>query len=163
VEKTWRMLLVVALALMPVALIGQEKPTIVLHPFTAADDVAWPYDMKQMQTQTIAEVRAKIGKQYAVTAEAPPTNHAPVYTLDGEILSWHAGNRAERMLVGWGTGREWAEIHYWLTDNTGKRVLDRKDMIKAEFWGNAYEGSVGQLSHPVADKIAKRLADAKLD
>jgi hypothetical protein len=79
------------------------------------------------------------------------------------VLEWHPGNRAERMLVGWGTGREWADIHYWLTDGTGNKVFDYKDTIKAEFWGNAYEGSVGQLSHPFADKIARRLVDAKLN
>jgi hypothetical protein len=157
------MILLVALALMPVILIGQERPIIVLHAFTAAADVAWPYDMKLMQTQTIAEEKAKIGKQYEVTADAPASGHARVYTLDGEVLGWRAGNRAERMLVGWGTGREWAEIHYWLTDDAGKQVFDYKDTIKAVFWGNAYEGSVGQLSHPIADKIARRLADARLN
>jgi hypothetical protein len=163
VEKAYRTILLVALALMPVTLMGQERPIIVLHPFTAGADVAWPYDMKLMQTQTIAEVKAKVGKQYEVTAETPASAHARVYTLDGEILVWHPGNRAERLLVGGGTGRESADIHFWITDDAGKKVLEHKDTIKAEFWGNASAGSVGQLSHPFADKIAKRLADAKLN
>jgi hypothetical protein len=163
VGKTCQMILLAVIALMPVALTGQERAIVVLHPLTAGSDVAWPYDMKLMQTQTIAEVKAKIGKQYEVKAEAPPSGHARVYTLDGEVLRWQPGNRAERMLVGFGTGREWADIHYWLTDDTGKKVFDYKDTIKAEFWGNAYEGSVGQLSHPLANKIAGRLAHARLN
>lgn len=161
-EKTCRIILFVALALAPVALAGQERPVVVLHAFTAGTDVAWPYDMKLMQTQTIAEVKSKIGKQYDLEADVPASPSTRVYTLDGEVLQWHAGNRAERMLVGFGTGREWAEIHYWLADDTGKKVFDHKDIVKAEFWGNAYAGSVGQLSHPFAGKIIRSLVDAKL-
>ncbi|MGB6387268.1 MAG: DUF4410 domain-containing protein [Terriglobales bacterium] len=162
-EKTRWMVLLITLALVPASLTGQERPTIVLHPFTAGADVAWPYDMKLMQTQTIAEVKAKVGKQYEIAEEAPTSGHSNTYTLDGEILAWHPGNRAERLLVGAGTGRENADIHFWVTDNAGKTVLDHKETIKAEFWGNAYAGSVGQLAHPFADKIAKRLAAAKLN
>lgn len=161
-KKTCRMILLVALALMPAVLTGQERPIVVLHPFTAGADVAWPYDMKLMQTQTIAEVKSKIGKHYDVVADAPDPGPARVYTLDGEIVEWRAGNRAERMLVGFGTGREQAEIHYWLTDDAGKKVFEHKDTVKAEFWGNAYAGSVGQLSHPFAGKIIRSLADARL-
>ena len=40
VEKAYRTILLVALALMPVTLMGQERPIIVLHPFTAGADVA---------------------------------------------------------------------------------------------------------------------------
>ena len=58
------------------------------------------------------------------------------------------------MLVGMGTGRETAVIHYWLTDKTGKKVFEHTDTIRAAFWGNAYAGSVGQLAQPFADKIA---------
>jgi hypothetical protein len=154
---------VVTVWLLQAMLVGQDKPVIVVHAFTAAADVPWPYDMKPMQTQTIAEIKAKIGKQYAVAAEAPPSVPAHVYTLDGEVLAWHPGNRAERMLVGGGTGRETADIHFWLTDETGKKVLEQKDTIKAEFWGNAYAGSVGQLSHPLASKVTQRLSKAKLN
>jgi hypothetical protein len=82
--------------------------------------------------------------------------------LEGEIVSWRPGNRAKRMMIGMGSGRESAEIHYWLTDEQGKRVFEHKDTIRAEFWGNAYEGSVGQLAHPFASKIASRLTEAKL-
>jgi hypothetical protein len=39
-----------------------------------------------------------------------------------------------------GSGRESAEIRYWLTDEQGKRLFEHKDTIRAEFWGNAYAG-----------------------
>jgi hypothetical protein len=141
---------------------AQDKPVIVVHIFTASSDVAWPYDMKQMQIQAVAELKAKLGTRYEIVAEAPATNtHA--YTLDGEVTGWRPGNRAKRMLVGMGSGRESADLHFWLTNAAGKKIVDRKDTIRAEFWGNAYEGSVGQLAHPFADKIAGRVEDAKLE
>ena len=65
-------------------------------------------------------------------------------------------------MVGMGSGRESAEIRYWLTDDQGKRLFEHKDTIRAEFWGNAYAGSVGQLAHPFASKIAGRLTEAKV-
>jgi len=102
VEKTGWMVLLITLALVPATLAGQEKPIIVLHPFTAGTDVAWPYDMKLMQTQTIAEVKAKVGKQYEiieVTPEAPASDHAHTYTLDGEILAWDNAAHQPRIIA----------------------------------------------------------------
>src|SRR5712664_3027301 len=75
---------------------------------------------------------------------------------------WHPGNRAKRWVVGMGSGRETAKIHYWLTDASGKKVFDHTDTNRAAFWGNGYADSVGQLAQPFADKIADRLAEAKL-
>lgn len=162
-KKTYWMAWLIAFSLIPFRLVGEDKPTIVIRLFTAAADVAWPYDMTLMQTQAVGEIKAKTGKEYTVTAETPAASSAHVYVLEGEILAWHPGNRAERMLVGYGTGRENADIHFWLTDDTGKKVFEQKDTIKAEFWGNAYAGSVGQLSHPLASKIAHRLSHMKLN
>lgn len=141
---------------------AQEKPVIVVRPFTMASGVSWPYDMQKMTLQTIAEVQNKDRKKYEIVAE-PPAVPTHVYTLDGEVVEWHAGNRAKRVLVGVGTGRETAKIHYWLTDDSGKRVFEHEDTVRAEYWGNEYADSVGQLAHPFADKIAGRLGQAKLN
>lgn len=141
---------------------AQEKPAIVVQPFTMAGGVSWPYDMQRMNSQTLAELQTKDGKKYEISTEAP-LSRAHFYSLSGEVLAWHPGNRAKRVLVGVGTGRETAKIHYWLADETGKKVFEHEDTIRAEFWGNAYADSVGQLAHPFADKIAGRLAEAKLN
>jgi hypothetical protein len=141
---------------------AQDKPAIVVHTFKTAAGISWPYDMKQLAIQTVAELQNKNAKKYSVAQELPE-GRQHFYTLDGEVLEWHPGNRAKRMLVGYGTGRETAKIHYWLTDETGKRVIDHEDVIRAEFWGNAYADSVGQLAHPFADKISGRLGEVKLD
>jgi Domain of unknown function (DUF4410) len=148
--------------LWPPLLRAQDKPVIIVRPFTMANGVIWPYDMQKMTTQTLAELQHKDGKKYEVSAESP-SSQAFVYVLQGEILEWHPGNRAKRMLVGVGTGRETAKIHYWLSDATGKKVFEHEDTIRAEYWGNEYADSVGQLAHPFADKIATRLGEAKLD
>jgi hypothetical protein len=139
-----------------------KKPVIVVTTFTVAPNVAWPYDMQELQRQVIAELKAKFMTQFDIATEAPVVAGGHVYTLSGEIVAWRAGNAAKRWLVGMGSGREAADIHYWLTDEASKKIMDKKDTIRAEFWGNAYAGSVGQLSHPFASKISHRIEDAKL-
>lgn len=140
----------------------QSRAAVIVQEFSVSEKTGWPYDVKQLQSQTVAELRAKSGTQMDVLVGAPATARTHTYTLDGEIISWRPGNRAKRMMVGMGSGRESAEIHYWLSDEHGKKVFEHKDTIRAEFWGNAYDGSVGQLAHPFASKIATRLNEAKL-
>ncbi len=151
-----------ALALFCVLQAGaQEKPTIVVQPFTLASGVAWPYDMKQLLIQTVAELQNKEAKKYVVTAEAPAAA-GQYLTLTVEILEWHPGNAAKRQLVGMGSGRESAKIRFALSDLNGKKVFEHEDTVRTEFYASAYSGSVGQLAHPLADKIGHRIADAKL-
>jgi uncharacterized protein DUF4410 len=164
--------LVFGVALASFSLLAQEKPTaptepvkksvIVVNTFTAAASVSWPYDMAELQRQTIAEMKTKLGAQFDIVAEAPVIAPEHVYTLNGEVVGWRAGNAAKRFLIGMGSGREAADIHYWMTNQTGEKVMDKKDTIRSEFWGNAFAGSVGQLAHPFADKISNRIRDAKL-
>jgi hypothetical protein len=141
---------------------AQEKPVIIVRPFAMANGVSWPYDMDRINQQTLAELQNKDGKKYQILGEPSP-DQAHYYTLNGEVTQWHPGNRAERWAVGMGAGRETAKIRFWLTDESGKKVFEHEDTIRAEYWGNAYADSVGQLAHPFADKIANRLAQAKLN
>jgi len=135
---------------------------VIVREFSVNEKTGWPYDVKQLQFQSVAELKAKCGGRIDVLVGPPATPRIHTYTLEGEILSWRPGSRAKRLVVGMGSGRESAEIHYWLTDEQGKKVFDHKDTIRAEFWGNAYASSVGELAHPFASKIADRLAEAKL-
>jgi len=153
---------ILALSALPALARSPEHPTVVVHGFSVSSGVPWPYDMKQLATEAVAELQRKNAKQFELLSEAPATLRN-VFSLDGEILEWHPGNRATRILVGMGSGRETAKIHYWLSDETGKRVFDHTDTIRAAFWGNEYAASVGQLALPFADKIAARLSHAKLE
>jgi hypothetical protein len=158
-----RIAMVLALAsLSGAAMVAQEKTTIVVKPFTLATGVSWPYDMEKMTVQLRAEMQNKDGKKFGVETEAP-SGVGHYYMLQGEVTEWHPGNRAKRVLVGVGTGRETAKIHYWLSDENGKRVFEHEDTIRAEYWGNEYADSVGQLAHPFADKVSARLGEAKLE
>jgi uncharacterized protein DUF4410 len=154
-----------AFALAAIPLRAQNKTSLVVGTFTLGNGVNWPYDLKQMQLQTVTELKVKDGQQFEVITEAPKSDGGgKVYLLDGEVLEWHAGNRAKRMMVGMGSGRETAKIHYWLTDPASqKKVFEHTDVIRQAFWGNAYASSVGQLAQPFADKIADRLKEAKLN
>ncbi len=139
------------------------KPLILLEPFTVPNSVKWPYDPQQLQSQTILILKTKddITRRFDVSASAADAAGA-VYTLKGEVISWKAGNRATRLLVGAGTGRESADIRYSLIDEAGKTVFEREDTIRAAFIGNAVAGSVGQLAEPFASKLADRLEDVRL-
>jgi Domain of unknown function (DUF4410) len=156
-----RLLLVIGLVLSPVSFVAQGKPVIVVQAFAAAEGVEWPYDMKTMQAQTVAELKVSIGKTYDITAEPPATAQGNVYSLAVEIVEWRKGNAAKRILVGLGSGREAADVQYTVTDASGKKVIDRKDTIRTNFYSQG-AGSVGTLAHPIAEKIAERIKDAKL-
>ncbi len=159
----WRKLtgLAFVVALTATAAQAQEKPALVVHVFTVASGVQFPYDMKQLQAQTIVQLKTKEGEHFNVAAD-PPEKETRVYMLEGEVLEWHPGNRATRLMVGMGAGRETAKIHYWLVDRTGEKVFEHTDTIRQSVWGGGYVGSVGYLAEPFADKVTKRLAESKL-
>lgn len=142
---------------------AQEKPSLVVHTFAVASGVTFPYDMSELQTRTIAELKDKNGTQFEVVADAP-ANQAHVYVLEGEVIEWHKGNTAERMLIAMGSvaGRENAKIHYWLKDKDGKKVFEHTDTIRQIFMENGHEKSVGMLARPFADKVSDRLKGVKL-
>jgi hypothetical protein len=136
------------------------KPLLVVAAFRA--DCPWPYPPAQLQQQTVAELQSKDQLRFNVLAATGPAAVPGAYELQGEILAWHAGNRAVRLMVGLGAGRETAKIRYWLLSPGGRRLFQRTDTIRAAYWNNAYAGSSGQLAQPFADKIAARLRKLKL-
>jgi len=151
----------VLLGLVPAC--AQDKPVLVVHAFTVASGVTFPYDMRDLQTQAIVELKSKNGAQFTVVDQAL-SSQAHVYVLDGEVTEWHKGNTAERLLIAAGSvaGRENARIHYWLTDKDGKKVFEQTDTIRQLFMRNAHERSAGTLVKPFGDKISERLSAAKL-
>jgi hypothetical protein len=151
----------IALALAATGLSAQTKRVIVVEPFTLADGVELPYDMKQLQAGLVADLKVQIGKEFDVVAEAPAAPQGSVYTLTGEFTGWRPGNAAKRILVGMGSGREASDIHYRVADKSGQNVVDRTDTIRTNFYSQS-AGSVGTLVHPIAQKIAERIKDANL-
>ena len=155
------LLLIVGLALSATGLSSQGKSVMVVQPFTVATGVALPYDVKLMQSQLVAELKVMLGKDFDIVAEAPATAQSTIYALDAEITGWRPGNAAKRLVVGLGSGREASDIQYRVTDGSGKRVLDGKDTVRTNFYSQG-AGSTGTLAHPIAQKIAERIKDAKL-
>ena len=155
------LLLSIGLGLSAVALSSQGKPVLVVQAFTTASGVDLPYDMKLMQTQLVPEFKVMLGKEFDIVAEAPTTTPGMVYTLDAEITAWRPGNAAKRLIVGLGSGREASDIQYRVTDGSGKKVIERKETIRTNFYSQG-AGSSGTLAHPIALKIADRIKDAKL-
>ena len=113
--------LALLLSLAATECMGQGKPTLIIETFAVSTSVPWPYDMNQLKLETFSELLKKDSQYFVVLPEPVQDAKDAVYTLRGEVLEWHPGNRAKRLLVGMGTGRETAKIHYWLTDISGKR------------------------------------------
>lgn len=155
-----RALVIAGLVLLPTVVSAQGKPTLVVQPFKTAPDVALPYDLNLLQTQLVAELKVMLGKQMDVVAAAPASATGNVYTLDGEITGWRAGNAAKRFLVGMGSGREALDLSYQVSDPKS-RLFERKDTIRTNFYSQG-AGSTGTLAHPIAQKIADRVEDARL-
>jgi uncharacterized protein DUF4410 len=156
-----RLLLVIGLVLLAAHTSSQGKRVLVVQPFTLAAGVELPYDMKQLQTGLVADLKVQIGKDFEVVAEVPSAPQGSVYTLTGEITGWRPGNAAKRILVGLGSGREASDIRYRVADSSGQNLIDRTDTIRTNFYSQG-AGSVGTLVHPIAQKIAERIKDAKL-
>ena len=152
--------LVVGLLLVQMVASAQSKPTLVVQPFKTAPDVALPYDLALLQTQMVAELKVMLGKQFDVVAAAPGSPAGSVYTLDGEITGWRPGNAAKRFLVGMGSGREAMDLTFQVSD-AKDRLFERKDTIRTNFYSQG-AGSTGTLAHPIAQKIADRIEDARL-
>jgi len=144
-----------------VTLRGQEKPALVVHPFTVASHMKFPYDMKELQIRAITMLKNKNAEQFGAISDAP-SDPAPQYVLDGEVLEWHKGNTIERMALALGTvaGRENAKIHFWLTDKDGKKVYDSTDTIRQGFMNNTHEKNSGTLGDPFSEKLCERLKEA---
>ncbi len=158
---TVRLLCLVVLALSTVGLAAQSKPLIVVQAFTTSPSVQLPYDLKVMQAQLVAELKIMLGDQFTIVVDAPASSSDAAYSLEGEITGWRPGNAAKRVLVGLGSGREASDIAYRLSDSSGRRVFDRTDTVRTNFYSQA-AGSTGTLTHPIAQKIAERIKDARL-
>ena len=155
-----RSLLVAGVMVAQIGVIAQSKPTLVVQTFKNGPDVSLPYDLGMLQTQLVAELKVMLGKDFDVVAEAPATPAGKVYTLDGDITAWRAGNAAKRFLVGMGSGREALDLSYRVSDGQGK-LFDRSDTIRTNFYSQG-AGSTGTLAHPIAQKIGDRIKEARL-
>jgi Domain of unknown function (DUF4410) len=155
------LLLIVGLTLSTAGVSAQGKPVIVVQAFTTAPGVEVPYDMKLMQSQLVAEFRVMLGKEFEILPEAPVSPPGAMYRLDCEITGWRPGNVAKRLVVGLGSGREASDIQFRVTDGSGKKVLERKDTVRTNFYSQG-AGSTGTLAHPIAQKISERIKDAQL-
>jgi hypothetical protein len=158
-KKSW--LLVTGFVLSTIGLSSQGKPVIVVQAFTASAGVELPYDLKLLQPQLVADLKVQMGKEFDFVAEAPATPPGTIYTLDTEITGWRPGNAAKRLVIGLGSGREASDIQYRVTDGSGKKVLEGKDTVRTNYYSQG-AGSIGTLVHPIAQKLAERIKNAKL-
>ena len=136
-----------------------NKLVLAVHPFTVAHGVRWPYDSRALQSQLIASLKSKDSDEFRIVPASPGRDRND-FALEGEITAWHPGKQAVRSIVGFGAGRESATIHYWILDPTGLTIFEHKDVIRESYTTGL--SSVGELAHPLAEKVAVRVENAKL-
>jgi hypothetical protein len=138
---------------------------LVVKPFTLGADAAFPYDLKHLQTSVHAELKTRFAKHAVnVITEEPSAAGGKVYVVTGEFSNWQSGNTAKKIFFGrFGFGREGVDFHFSVTDQSGKKVIDRTERIKAQFLGDSLDqGNVGELAHPIADKVGDKVKGAKI-
>ncbi len=141
---------------------AQERPVLVVSAFTLAPGVSTPYDVTQLHDSTVIELKSMLGKDFDVVSESRASAEGNVYTLDVKLTGWRPGDATKRMLLGLGSGRESADIEYQVTDASGKKVINREDTVRTNYLGAQYAPSAFTLFHPLAQKIAEHIKDAKL-
>jgi hypothetical protein len=152
-----------ALFLFPLTSWSQERVVLVVKTFTVNSESVFPYDMKQLQISTHALLKTRFAKDAVdVVTEETSAGGGNVYVVTGEFSNWQGGSTAKRIVVGFGAGREGVDFRFSITDQAGKKVVDRTERIKAQFWGSGAQGNVGQLAGPIADKIGDRIENAKV-
>ena len=71
-----------AIPLLPATIQAQDNVVVVVREFSVGPKTGWPYDVKQLQSQTVAELRGKAGSRLEVDSESPVTPSSHVYTLN---------------------------------------------------------------------------------
>jgi hypothetical protein len=50
---------------------ADSKPVLVVTAFSVANGILWPYDAKQLETQTSVQLKIKDGQNFEVITETP--------------------------------------------------------------------------------------------
>jgi|CZKL01.1.fsa_nt_gi hypothetical protein len=82
-KKISAIIFLIALGLLPGR--AQNKPMVMIHLFTLPTGVNFPYDMSQLRTAAMDELKSKYSVQFDVTSDSA-TTQARAYTVDGEVL-----------------------------------------------------------------------------
>lgn len=92
---------------------------------------------------------------FATDAKQP----AGSWSLSGKEISFAGGSTAERVIVGFGSGRAHVEMLYELSDPAGKVVWTKKIKTQPSFWSSS--GAVGgvQNQHAAVSQQSQKLID----
>lgn len=92
---------------------------------------------------------------FATDAKQP----AGSWSLTGKEISFAGGSTAERVIVGFGSGRAHVEMLYELRDPDGKVVWTKKIKTQPSFWSSS--GAVGgvQNQHTAVSQQSQKLID----
>jgi hypothetical protein len=138
------------------------KPVVVIAAFTSGSGVNWPYDMGQLQSQTIRllNARGQLRQRFDLMDEKPSTART-VYMLSGEVLSWRAEPPRAGAPAGAGPA-ESAEIRYRLVDPSGAKLFEQRETIRIAAATVPAARSVSQVAEPLATTLAGRLDAVKV-
>ena len=152
-------LLVIGLALS--GLTSQSKRVLVIEPFTVAAGVELPYDMKQLQAGLVADLRVQIGKEFEVVGEVPAAPK-PGLHADRRVHGMAPRQCRKTTPCRYGLWSRSSDLHYRVVKTSGQNVVDQTDTIRTEFLRSECRLGRNLLVDPIAQKIAGRITEAKL-
>lgn len=138
-----------------------SRTAVIVQKFTAGDKMNCPFDLDELRAQIAIALRVKSKNHIDALLEPPPTPRLHSYILQGEVVACRRPSLAKVLTIGvfsyGAVGLQTAvDIHYWLADAQGRRILERRDTVRGKRNGDP------DLVPPGATKIAKRLADSRL-
>jgi hypothetical protein len=144
--------------------INSDLPVLMVGAFTPATGVAWPYDAVKIRTEIAAALKGKDGNRFHVVLAAPSETQV-VLLLKGQIIAYRAGSKFSPFC----SRREHATVQWWLVEPNGRKILQHWDVIRQPYSqcmvyrdAQNYKFLSGQLSAPLADKIASDLHHSNL-
>lgn len=115
--------------------------------------------LSRLQHKVVGEViRAKIVGEVTKADAKPCEGRALV--LGGKVTDYKEGDRAARMFIGWGSGKQKFEVQCYIKDKQSGNVLVKKQVVDRKVGGIA-GGDEAKGESDFAEKVASFVKNGK--
>jgi hypothetical protein len=131
----------------------QPYSAVQIDRFVPAAGVAFPFEYRTALVENIArEMSVEFPTVMIVRQDSPPPSGQPLLRVSGVITEFKPGNRAKRVLIGFGVGATVVRVFVRFTDaSSGQLFLDR------ELKGTTFMDASADDSQAAADSLARKI------